>query len=74
MNTRPTDHPFDPGFTGMSKRCNRLVTDSEGYGVECDLPPPPEAHAARALRADSSEAPRMSTKNAEHNPTEGEPL
>lgn len=28
-------HEFDPGYTGLSTRCNRLVADAEGYGREC---------------------------------------
>lgn len=30
-------HPFDPGHTGMSETCNRLVFDDERAGVECGL-------------------------------------
>lgn len=28
-------HEFDPGYTGLSVRCNRLVLDDRGYGTDC---------------------------------------
>lgn len=40
-------HEFDPGFTGLSTRCNRLVLDERGYGVDCGRPMEDPVHFQR---------------------------